>query len=63
MLSESAYGGGIELLCFSRYRRTNVHVYRVSRRNFPGNSDALNPHSATDVLTGPRFQKNIYVQC
>ena len=35
MLNEGAWGGGIELICFSRYRRTNVHVYRVSWRNLP----------------------------
>ena len=32
MLSEGAWGGGIELWCFSRDFRTNVHVYRVSWR-------------------------------
>ena len=31
MLQESAWGGGIELVCFSRSRRMNVHVYRVGQ--------------------------------
>jgi hypothetical protein len=29
MLSEGAWAGGIELVCFSRARQVNVHVYRV----------------------------------
>lgn len=29
MLAEGAWGGGIELICFSQTRRVNVHVYRV----------------------------------
>jgi hypothetical protein len=32
MLTEGAWGGGIELFCFSHSRRMNVHVYRVITR-------------------------------
>ena len=30
MITDGAWGGGIELCCFSRSRKLNVHVYRVS---------------------------------
>jgi len=30
MLSDRAWGGGIELFAFSHSRRVNLHVYRVS---------------------------------
>ena len=32
MLTEGAWGGGIELICFSRNYCVNVHVYRVNCR-------------------------------
>jgi hypothetical protein len=57
MLSEAAYGGGIELLCFSRYRRTNVHVYRVRWRHFHRNSDALTPTVSQMCSMGRGFRR------
>jgi len=41
MLTEGAWGGGIELICFSRIYCVNVHVYRVNCRVI---CTVTNPH-------------------
>jgi hypothetical protein len=65
MLTEGAWGGGIELICFSRCRRINVHVYRVILRI----RRTVSPLHCYFILTSPpdvfkrsRLQKNNNVQ-
>jgi hypothetical protein len=68
MLTEGAWGGGIELFCFSHSRRMNVHVYRVITRalsviRLPCHTDRLSPTPyRADVSIWERVQENLLFQ-
>lgn len=68
MLTEGAWGGGIELFCFSHSRQMNVHVYRVIARalsviRLPCRTDRISPTPYhADVSIWERVQENLLFQ-
>ena len=68
MLTEGAWGGGIELFCFSVSRQMNVHVYRVRTRALsliilPCRTDRMSPTPyRADVSIWERVQENLLFQ-